>query len=343
VLLPGIAGLRYFSQPGGRLADCAHVTQSNSLAGSGRSPGRMSRRGSKSSGPEKYDFRRPTKLSREHVRTLQIAYETFARQYATLLTTSLRAVSQVSLISIEQLTYDEYIAGLSSPTILALFTIDPLPGTAILEFSLSTAMACIDHMLGGPGGPQPQRPLSEIELPLLNGLIERTLGELRYAFETIALIKPEMTAIEYNPQFAQAGATSDAVIVASFDMRVGSEECVASMCLPFGAIFPKLQGDQGAAVLTESQRRARELAYRNVVSGLEGAPIEVSVKFQSVKMHPADLVGLRPGDVVPLAHPTSAPLAVTTAGITFAHAVPGSQGTRLACLVVQSPSPIAKH
>jgi flagellar motor switch protein FliM len=301
------------------------------------------RRAGKSSGPEPYDFRRPTKLSREHIRTLQIAYETFARQFATLLTTSLRAVSQVSLLSIEQLSYDEYIAGLSSPTIVSMFTIDPLPGTALLEFSLSTGMACIDHMLGGPGGPQPQRPLSEIETPLLHGLIERTLGELRYAFEPIAVLKPEMTAIEYNPQFAQAGAASDAVIVASFELRVGTEECVATICLPFQSIFPKLQADQNATVLTESQRRARELAYRNVLSGLEGAPIEVSVKFQPVLMNPADLIGLSPGDVVPLAHPTSAPLAVTTAGITFAHAVPGSQGTRLACLVVQSPSPIAKH
>jgi len=302
----------------------------------------MSRHRGKSTGPEPYDFRRPTKLSREHVRTLQIAYETFARQHATLLTTSLRAVSQVSLISIEQLTYDEYISSLSSPTIVAMFSIEPLPGTAILEFSLSTAMACIDHMLGGPGGPQPQRPLTDIESPLLNGMIERTLGELRYAFETIVAIRPQMTTIEYNPQFAQAGATSDAVIVSSFDMRVGTEECLATICLPFGSIFPKLQGDQGAAVLTESQRIAREIAYRNVVAGLEGAPIEVSVKFQPVRMHPADLIGLRPGDVVPLAHPVSAPLAVTTADITFAHAVPGSHGTRLACLVVPSPAP-AQH
>jgi flagellar motor switch protein FliM len=315
------------------------VTQSTSATGSGRTPGKMSRRGGKSSCPEPYDFRRPTKLSREHIRTLQIAYETFARQHATLLTTSLRAVSQVSLISIEQLTYDEYISGLSSPTIVAMFSIDPLPGTAILEFSLSTAMACIDHMLGGPGGPQPQRPLSDIETPLLHGLIERTLGELRYAFEGIVALRPEMTTIEYNPQFAQAGATSDAVIVASFEMRVGTEECVASICLPFGSIFPKLQGEQGSAVLTEAQRLAREAAYRNVVAGLEGAPIEVAVRFQPVRMHPADLIGLQPGDVVPLAHTTSTPLAVTTADITFAYAVPGAHGNRLACLVVPSPQP----
>src|SRR5690242_9711781 len=110
--------------------DGCGVTQTLSVPGATRASGRMSRR--KSAGPEAYDFRRPTKLSREHIRTLQIAYETFARHYATLLTTSLRAVSQVSLLSIEQLTYDEYMSALNNPTIMALVNLEPLPGTAIL-------------------------------------------------------------------------------------------------------------------------------------------------------------------------------------------------------------------
>jgi flagellar motor switch protein FliM len=296
----------------------------------------MGRRG-KSAGPEPYDFRRPTKLSREHVRTLQIAYETFARQYTTLLTTSLRAVSQVTLVSIEQLTYDEYISSLTSPTVMATVTLDPLPGTTILEFSLATAMTCIDHMLGGPGGPQPQRPLTDMETPLLNGMIERILGELRWAFESIVPVRPRLDGIEYNPQFLQAGAASDPVIVASFDMRVGGEECVATVCMPFTAIFPRLQGERGDTALTEAQRTARETAYRNVVAGLQGTPLEVAVRFEAVSMRAKDLVDLRPGDVVPLTHAVTTPLAVTAAGITFAHAVAGSQGKRLACLVVDPP------
>lgn len=297
----------------------------------------MSRR-NKGSGPELYDFRRPTKLSREHVRTLQIAFETFARQHATLLTTSLRAVSSVTLVSIEQLTYLEYVSSLSSPTICAMISLEPLPGTAILEFSLATAMASIDHMLGGPGGEQPLRPLTEIELPLLQGLLERVLGELRYAFDTITPVKPSLIGIEYNPQFAQAGAASDPVIVASFDMRVGTEECVATICLPFSSIFAKLQGERGDTNVSSAQRAAREAAHRQVIAGLESAPVEVSVRFQPVRLRPRDLVGLRPGDVLPLGHPVNDPLAVTAAGITFAHAVPGSQGNRLACLIVAQPS-----
>jgi flagellar motor switch protein FliM len=303
------------------------------MAGSTRAAGRINRR-SKGAGPEPYDFRRPTKLSREHIRTLQIAYETFARQFTTILTTSLRAVSQVTLLSIEQFTYDEYIAGLSSPTIVAKLSMEPLSGTAIAEFSLAIAMTSIDHMLGGSGGPQPERPLTEIETPLLQGLIGRMLGELRYAFEGIASVRPELTGIEYNPQFVQAGGASDPVIVASFEMRVGAEECVATICLPLGMIFPKLQGDRGDVQLSPAQRAAREAAHSNLVAGMESVPLDVAVRFQPMRMRPEDLINLRPGDVVTLNHPATQPLAVTTAGIPFAHAVPGSQGSRLACLIV---------
>ncbi|GIJ48670.1 flagellar motor switch protein FliM [Virgisporangium aliadipatigenens] len=301
----------------------------------GPTRGRMSRR--KSAGPVPYDFRRPTKLSREHVRTLQIAYETFARQYATVLTSTLRVVSQVTLISIEQLTYDEYITALENPTVMAMVEMEPLSGINIFEFSLSTALVCVDHMLGGPGGKQPQRPLTDIETPLIQGLLTRVLAELRYAYEPITEIRPKLGSIEYNPQFVQAAGSSDAMIVASFEMRVGTEECVATICMPFGPLFSKLQGDGLGSTLTDAQRQAKEAALRNMTAGLSNTPIDISVRFDPVTLTASELVMLRPGDVVPLGHPVTAPLAVTSAGITFAHAVPGSSGRRLACLVVPTP------
>jgi flagellar motor switch protein FliM len=309
------------------------VTQTSSMAGPTRTSGRINRR-SKGAGPEPYDFRRPTKLSREHIRTLQIAYETFARQFTTILTTSLRAVSQVTLLSIEQFTYDEYISSLSSPTIVAKLSLEPLPGTAIAELSLNTAMTSIDHLLGGSGGPQPERPLTEIETPLLQSLLGRMLGELRYALEGIASVRPQLIGIEYNPQFVQAGGASDPVIVGSFEMRVGASECVFTLCMPLGMIFPKLQGDRADVQLSPAQRAAREAAHRNLAASMESVPLDVAVRFQPMRMRPEDLINLRPGDVVTLNHPATQPLAVTTAGMTFAHAVPGSQGSRLACLIV---------
>ncbi|WP_305784860.1 flagellar motor switch protein FliM [Symbioplanes lichenis] len=300
-----------------------------------RSPGKMSRRGA-GAGPTSYDFRKPIKLSREHVRTLQIAFETYARSCGTLFTTRLRVVSSVSLVSIEQLNYDEYVASLSNPTVIAVVSIDPLPGTVLMEMASSAVMTAIDHMLGGPGGPQPERPLTEVEMPLLRGLLERMLGELRYGFETLVDIHPKLKDIEYNAQFLRAHQPGDAVVVATFEMKIGSEECAATLCVPFNTVLPVLE-KQEQIELTPQERMVRDTSLRNLTAGLSAAPIDVAVRFQPIRMRTDDIVDLRPGDVVPLGHPTSVPLEVTVNETVFAHAVPGNQGARLACLVVPSP------
>ena len=315
-------------------ADGDDVTTSSPAVSATRSPGKMSRRGA--GGPAPYDFRRPIKLSREHVRTLQIAFEAYARSCGTLLTTRMRVVSSVTLATIEQLNYEEYVASLANPTVIAVVSLDPLPGTALMEMSSAAVMTAIDHMLGGPGGPQPERPLTEVEMPLLRGLLERMLGELRYGFQQLVDISPKLKEVEYNAQFLRAHAPGDACVVATFDVKIGAQECLASLCLPFNMILPVLSRTE-AVVLSESERAVRDLALRNLTAGLSAAPIDVAVRFQPIRMRADDIVDLRPGDVVPLSHPTNRPLAVTVNEIVFAYAVPGNQGARLACLVVPSP------
>lgn len=300
--------------------------------------GRGGRR-SRSGGPQPYDFRRPTKLGRDHVRGLQMVFETFARQWTTLLTSTLRAVATVTVASIEQLTYDEYVSTLGNPTVMHILSVEPLGGAGVLEFPLSHAMTSVDHLLGGPGAAdQPERPLSDIESALLQGLVKRILGELRYAFEPLARLDPQVVSVEYNPQFAQAATPADMVIVVSFDLRVGNDECVATVCLPFAGVFPLLEVSLGHGVTSERERVARAAAARQVAERLEHVPVEVAVRFRSTTLNPEALVDLVVGDVLPLPHPVSAPLAVTAADVTFAHAVPGAHGRRLACLVVSESS-----
>lgn len=316
-------------------ADGQFVTKSPSAPSTAR-PGRMSRRGS-NVGPSPYDFRRPVKLTREHVRTLQIAFETYARGCGTLLTTRLRVVSSMALASIDQLNYDEYVNSLNNPTVVSTVSLDPLPGTVLMEMSSMLTMASIDHMLGGPGGVQPERPLTEVEMPLLRGLLERMLGEFAYGFDTLVKLQPKLGGLEYNAQFLRAHQPGDAVIVALFDMKVGEAEANATICLPFNTILPVLER-LDKVELTAAERNAKENARRGLSAGLSAAPIDVAVRFQPIRMRTDDIVGLSPGDVVPLSHPTSAPLEITVNNTTFGYAVPGNQGARLACLVVPPPT-----
>ena len=313
------------------------VAESSAAAPARPARGRVGRR-SRGAGPQPYDFRRPTKLSREHGRALQIVFETFARQTTTLFTTSLRVVAQVTLASIEQLTYDEYVGTLANPTLMAVISAEPLNGAGVIEIPLGTTMTAVDHMLGGPGaGDQPERPLSDIESGLIRGLVDRMLGELRYAFEPIARIEPKLEGIEYNPQFAQVASASDMVLVASFEVKIGAQECIATICLPFNPVFARLEAATGQVVTSERERRQREQAAAALARRFEDVHVDVAVRFSGVHVRPEELVDLAVGDVVPLSHPTTTPLAVTSADVTFAHAVPGSKGKRLACLIVEPP------
>jgi flagellar motor switch protein FliM len=288
-------------------------------------------------GLQPYDFQRPIKLSRENIRLLQIAFETFARSFGTLLNTRLRVTSQVSLLAIEQLTIEEYARSLSNPTMIATVNLEPVSGVTLLEISQPTLMTCLDHMLGGPGGPQPERPLTDLEMPLLRGLLERILAELRYALEGLVEVNPKLGGIEYGTQFLQAFPPSDLLIVTSLEMKVGSEECVATLCLPFASMLSILRNHGTDVELSEAELAAKRSARRDITEGLASAPIDVAVRFRPIRMRSDDIVGLRPGDVVPLAHPVSAPLTVTVNDTTFAYAVPGNHGSRLACLVVPGP------
>ena len=70
-----------------------------------------------------YDFRRPVRLAREDAHLLKVAMQTFGRQATTVLTTGLRAVSLLSLIQVDEMSYDEYLTGLNEASVCAVLSL----------------------------------------------------------------------------------------------------------------------------------------------------------------------------------------------------------------------------
>lgn len=300
-------------------------------------PGSTAARTRRRSGaePVPYDFRRPIQLSREHSRILQLGFDGFARQATTVFTSSLRTVCQVALGSIDQRSYAEYVDSLEASTYLTMFAADPMPGLGVLEIPLTATMSCVDHMLGGPGTTdQPQRPLTEIEVGVIGGLIERLLGEMRYSLAGIVPLEPTVTGIEYSPQFAQVAGAADVMVVATFDLRVDERPHRMTVCLPFSGLLPHLASAAAPAPASDRERAKRAQAAELLHARFATVPLEVAVRFRPTRLGPDALTELKPGDVVRLAHPSSAPLDVTVDDTTFAHATAGAQGQRLAALIV---------
>src|SRR5438128_2257440 len=95
-----------------------------------------------------YDFRRPDRFSKEHIRAIQNIHETYARVTASSLSSYLRSPTTVSLSSIEQVVYDEYVHQLANPTLVNLIELQPLAGRIVVEMNMNLGLAMLDRMMG---------------------------------------------------------------------------------------------------------------------------------------------------------------------------------------------------
>lgn len=290
-------------------------------------------------GVQAYDFRRPNTFSREHVRALSIVHETFARHFGTVLSTTLRAVSQVSVASVDQVPYDDYIGSSPNPSLLAVVSLEPLSAAGILQMPLPLAMSVLDRLLGGSGaGAYPQRALTDIEEGLIIEVLERALAELAAAYDSLVNLETEIVQLESNPQFAQIAAPSDMVVVVVFDTRIGGEEGQLSLCIPFASLQPRLEAIAGHSLAGDRRFGDVAGAAAAMDRAMQEVPVEVAVRFDTVALTSSEVADLQVGDVLPLGHPADQPLTVLAGEVPVLAAVPGRKRKRLACRIVD-PQP----
>ncbi len=283
-----------------------------------------------------FDFRRPNKFSRDHIRAFQIVHETFARQLSTVLATSLRAVAQVTLRSVEQVTYDEYVRSLANPSYLTILSLNPLPGAAMFQLPLPIAFAAVDRLLGGTGESlSPKRPLTEIESNIMRALTERALRELEYSYESLVRVEAEIVQQEFNPQFAQVAAPSDMAITVIFDMRIGEKRGTATLCIPYDTMQPVLESLASQQLFADRTGRDPEAWAASLSAAVSEAPVDLRVTFDTVALASSDILELAIGDVIPLEHHIDAPLTVSVDDVACYRAVTGRHGKRLACLIIE--------
>lgn len=266
--------------------------------------------------PVPFDFRRPTTLSREHVRAMQIVQETLARGFTTALASKLRAVCSVSIRDIEQRPYDEFVRELPNPALLTLLSLRPLSGAAMLQLPLRVGFAATELLLGGVGGAnQPRRGMTDLELALVRSILELTLPEIRYAFETIVTVEPTILGQESNPQFAQLAAPTDMVIIASFDIRIEAVTDVMSLCIPFSSLQPHLEAFSETVGNTGESAEKVDEDRRRVRSHIRGSEVTASAQFRSTVARSSEIVDLDVGDVLLFNHPLDVPLTLQTGGV----------------------------
>ena len=250
-----------------------------------------------------YDFKRPDKFSKEQIRTVSIMHETFARLTTTALSAQLRSMAHVHVASVDQLTYEEFIRSIPTPTTLAVINMDPLKGNAILEIDPSVTFSIIDRLFGGTGqGTKVQRDLTDIEQSVMEGIIVRILANMREAWTQVIDLRPRLGQIETNPQFAQIVPPSEMVVLVTLEAKVGEEEGMMNFCIPYITIEPIIS-KLSSQFWFSSVRRSSTTQYMGVLKEkLSTVDMDVVAEIGSINLPVRDVLNLRVGDVVRLSN-----------------------------------------
>ena len=248
-----------------------------------------------------YDFKRPDKFSKEQIRTVSIMHETFARLTTTALSAQLRALVQVHVASVDQLTYEEFIRSIPNPTTLGVINMDPLKGSAILEVDPAITFSIIDRLFGGKGeGTKVSRDLTDIENSVMEGIIVRILGNMREAWSQVIDLRPRLGQIETNPQFAQIVPPTEMVVLVTLETKVGEVEGMMNFCIPYLTIEPIIS-KLSAQYWYSSVRRGATTENLNILRDrLSTIAVTLIVEIGSMDLTVREVLGMQLGDVVRL-------------------------------------------
>ena len=251
-----------------------------------------------------YDFKRPDKFSKEQIRTVSIMHETFARLTTTSLSAQLRSLVHVHVASVDQLTYEEFIRSIPTPTTLAVVNMDPLKGNAVLEIDPAITFCMIDRLFGGRGvtATNKNRDLTDIEQSVMEGIIVRILANMREAWTQVIDLRPRLAQIETNPQFAQIVPPSEMVVLITLETKVGDEEGMMNFCIPYITIEPIIS-KLSSQFWFSSVRRSSTTQYLGTLKEkLSSVDMEVVAEVGSINLPVRDVLALKVGDVVRLSN-----------------------------------------
>ena len=279
------------------------------------------------------DFKRPDKFSKEQLRTVSNMHETFARLTTTSLSAQLRSLVHVHVASVDQLTYEEFIRSIPTPTTLAVVNMDPLKGNAVLEIDPTITFCMIDRLFGGRGSTtgNKNRDLTDIEQSVMEGIIVRILANMREAWTQVIDLRPRLGQIETNPQFAQIVPPSEMVVLVTLEMKVGEEEGMMNFCIPYLTIEPIIS-KLSSQFWFSSVRRSSTTQYLGTLKEkLSSVEMDVVAEVGSIDLPIREVLSLRAGDVVRLSNiRVGDPLTLSVGNRKKFYCQPGVVGKKMA-------------
>ncbi len=283
-----------------------------------------------------YDFKHPNRVSKDQIRTLENMHDNFAGHYGSSLSAVLRTIADVDLVSVDQITYSEFIMSLVSPSCTYTYAAPPMEGGCLVDFNPTLTFALIDRMFGGNGKIlESDRELTGIERSVMGRLSQKLYSDLTRAWENIVKLEVEQKSFETNPQFIQVVPPGETVVVVSFQIKVFQSTGLLTLCYPYVSLEPIITKLSAQNWIDATKKKNLDEDRMINRQNLNNVDTLVSAEMLKTTIKVREFLGLQQGDIVPSERGISEPITVYINKRKKFFAQPGLSGKKRAVQITQ--------
>ena len=248
-----------------------------------------------------YDFNRPNRFSKDHMRTLEMLHEIFSRGFTASVAAYLRTVAEIKVVSVSQLPFREYTMSLPRPDCIFVLKMEPLDGAFLLEINPELVLTLIDRILGGPGkAPMAARELTLIEQSVIEKIVNRGLEALQEAWLKVGHFQHKLTGYETTAQFVQVVAPSEITAVIEFEVKVNEVTGKMSMCIPYVVLEPIIGDLSAQKWFTVGKKESTAETVESLTKVMKETYVPIVVRTGAAKITVQEMLRLKAGDVIRL-------------------------------------------
>lgn len=282
-----------------------------------------------------YDFKHPNRVSKDQIRTLENMHDNFAGHMGSNLSSVMRTIVDVDLVSVDQITYSEFIMSLVTPSCTYTFAAPPLDGVCLVDFNPTLTFSIVDRLFGGRGKiMEAERELTAIERTMMATLVSRLYGELRKSWEHLVEINIDQKSFETNPQFIQIVPPGETVVVISFQIKLFQSTGLLTICYPYMSLEPIVTRLSAQNWIDATKKKNLEEDRSTNINSLKKVETQVAAVLLNSNIKLRDFLKLRLNDIVPSEKKINEPIEVTVNRRDKFTARPGLAGKKRAFQVM---------
>ncbi len=282
-----------------------------------------------------YDFKRPDKVSKEQIRAIKNLHDKFSRNFSSKLSAFLRSIVEIEVVSVDQMTYAEFVLSLSNNVSFNVISLAPLDGNGVFSLEPDIGFALVDRLLGGTGESNNlNRMFTDIEQSILLDVVKQAMEEMKAAWEPIMDISFEVVSQESSPNVVQIVAPSEIVVLVVFEVKLGEASGIINWCLPVIVLEPVLSKIGTHDILARS-KKASEDRTEDIARVLKEVLVDIDFRLGSTVMKVVDFLELSEGDLLILDKKTTDELDAYLNGVDKFKVMLGKKGDNKAVKILK--------